>query len=89
MHVLRTYFVLLLKFDAYSDRHVLGCSLLFARVIALLCCAVLCRPRGSTTTYILAHTTAALLLVAVYRYYSGSARYASSQRSIDRDDRQM
>ena len=51
------------SFDTYSDRHALGCMLLCAGVIALLCCAVLCCARGSTTTYILVHTTAVLPLL--------------------------
>ena len=44
-----------ISFDAYSDRHVLG-LLLSAGVIAL-CRAVICCARGSTTTYILVHTS--------------------------------
>ena len=49
------------SFGTYSDRHELGCLLLCARVVALLRC-VLCCARGSTTTYILVHTTAVVLL---------------------------
>ena len=54
------------SFDTYSDRHVLG-VLLCAGVIAL-CRAVLCFARGSTTAYVLVHTTAVLLLL-----YTGTA----------------
>ena len=52
---IRTYF------DTYSDRHVLGSMVLCAAVFALLCFAVLCCARCSTTTYILIHTSAVLL----------------------------
>ena len=59
------------SFDTYSDRHVLGCLLLCAAVVALLrcallCFAVLCCARGSTTTYILVHTTGTAVVVLLY-----------------------
>ena len=42
------------SFDTYSDRHVLGCSMLLcAAVIALLCFAVLAVQRQHTYSYIL------------------------------------
>ena len=47
-------------FDTYSDRHVLGCLLLFAGVIALLCCPVLAAQRQHK---ILVRSTAVLLLL--------------------------
>ena len=72
--------------NTYSDRHVLGCLLLCAPVFALLCCAVLCSARGSTTTYILIHTTAVLLLL-----YTGTAlppaKFAHKQAWIGITDR--
>ena len=68
----------------YSDRHVLDCLLLCAGVIALLtavlCFAVLAVQR--------LHTRINYCCTAVAAYwYSGSARYARSQRSMDWNDR--
>ena len=54
------------SFDTYSDRHVLGCLLLCAGVLARYGCAVLCCARGSTTTYILVQTTAVAVLLSLY-----------------------
>ena len=41
------------SFGTYSDRHVLGCLLLCAAVIALVCCAVLAVQRQHTYSYVL------------------------------------
>ena len=60
-------------FDAYSDRHVLG-LLLCAEGIALVCCAVLCCARGSTT-YILVLYILRLLCTMLEDIHAGSRQF--------------
>ena len=56
------------SFDAYSDRHVLGCLLLCAAMIALLCFAVLAVQHQHIYSYILL-----LYCSAVKLLYTGTA----------------
>ena len=59
------------SFDTYSDRHVrVGCLLLCAAAISLLCCAVLCCARGLATTY---YGCTALLSAVKQLLYTGTA----------------
>ena len=55
-----------MRVRVHSDRHVLG--LLLCAGVNVLCRAVVCRARGSTTTYVLVRTTAVLVLL-----YTGAA----------------